>query len=50
MTKQCSEHMIKGNSTQWISYDISHHMAAVVAEVFEYSRATTGVSLLNQAY
>ncbi|WCM20431.1 beta family protein [Paraburkholderia bryophila] len=50
MIKVCSEHMIKGNSTQWISYDTSHHMAAVVAEVFEYSRATTGISLLNRAY
>jgi hypothetical protein len=50
MIKQCSEQKIKGNSTQWISFDTSHHMAAVVAEIFEYSRATSGISLLNQAY
>jgi hypothetical protein len=48
MIKQCSDHKLKGNSTNWISFDTSHHMATVVAEIFEYSRATTGVSLLNQ--
>lgn len=48
MIKRCSEHKIKGNSTQWIAFDTSHHLATVVAEIYEYSRATTGVSVLNR--
>ncbi|KWZ41806.1 hypothetical protein WS72_02205 [Burkholderia savannae] len=48
MIKACSEHKIKGNSTNWISFDTSHHMAAVVSEVFEYARAASGVSALNR--
>lgn len=48
MIKKCSEHKIKGNSTQWIAFDTSHHLAAIVAETYEYARTTTGISALNQ--
>lgn len=48
MTKACSEHKIKGNSTNWISFDTSHHVAAVTSEVFEYARAASGLSALNR--
>ncbi|WP_025369706.1 beta family protein [Burkholderia thailandensis] len=47
MIKTCSEHGLKGNSTQWIAFDTSHHLAAVAAEIFEYARATSSASLLN---
>lgn len=49
MIKKCSEHKIKGNSTQWIAYDTSHHLATIVAEIYEYSRTTVSVSLVNQS-
>jgi len=49
MIKKCSDQKLRGNSTQWIAFDTSHHLAAVVAEIFEYSRTTAGVSALNQA-
>ena len=48
MIKRCSEHKIKGNSTKWIAFDTSHHMAAIVAETYEYARTTSGISALNQ--
>lgn len=43
----CSQEEFKGNSTDWIAIDTSHHMAWVVAEVeeFELKVAAAGVSV-----
>ncbi|AXF22715.1 hypothetical protein CUJ89_19560 [Burkholderia pyrrocinia] len=49
MIKQCSEQKVRGSSTNWIAYDTSHHLAAIVAEIYEYARTTAGVSALSQA-
>ena len=49
MSKKCSEQKVRGSSTNWIAYDTSHHLAAIVAEIYEYVRTTAGVSALNQS-
>ncbi|MEQ5621443.1 beta family protein [Providencia rettgeri] len=46
--EKCSNMLIKGNPTQWISFDTNHHISYVIEEVLEFQRNYTGSRKLDK--